>query len=240
MTVHDSGAVFSSFPTTQALQGTLPVQSAAAGTPLARPLMPRLDMANPSASSVVQGAPISPNFVPSLRLPQHAATGAVLAESVTVPAAPQDIADAVSVDNIHAPRSPSETETRPSLEVRRQQQPLQRAVPPRRYFVFTMLKKNLDEKLGICFQEADAVDGGMEVKQINDTAGDASEILLAARWNEDIMTTFPENRLQPGDVAYMLHDGTSFNKDAISSVLPNTLDIWIVFYRNEVEQAERC
>jgi hypothetical protein len=82
--------------------------------------------------------------------------------------------------------------------------------------------------------------GGLEVKQINDTAGDAPEIRLAARWNEDIMTISPQNRLQPGDVAYMLLDGTSFNKDAIYSVLPNTLDIRIVFYRNEVEKAERC
>jgi hypothetical protein len=82
--------------------------------------------------------------------------------------------------------------------------------------------------------------GGLEVKQINDTAGDALEIRLAARWNEDIMTISPQNRLQPGDVAYMLLDCTSFNKDAIYSVLPNTLDIRIVFFRNEVEKAERC
>lgn len=168
-----------------------------------------------------------------------------------MPAAPQDTADEDSMEDIHAPRSPSETGSKPSLEERRQQQPLEGAAPPRevesprlvagalpldvhrRYFVFNMLRKSLDEKLGISFQEADAVDGGMEVKQINDTRGDASEIRLAARWNEAMLTTFPENRLQPGDVAYKLHDGTPFNKDAIYSVLPNTLDIWIVFYREE-------
>lgn len=192
--------------------------------------------------------------MPSLRLPQPGATTEpILAEVIAIPTAPQDTATAHedSMEDIPAPKNLSGTESKPFLEQQRQQQPLEAeemesphlyagTLPldvqrlRRRYFVFNMLRKSLDEKLGISFQEADGVDGGMEVKQINDARGDASENrLLAARWNEAMLTTFPENALQPGDVAYKLHDGAPFNKDAIYSVLPNTLDIWIVFYREE-------
>lgn len=145
------------------------------------------------------------------------------------------------------PRNHSETESEPLPEQQQpQQQPLKAKVSPlevetspldaealplgarRRYFVFNMVRKSLDEKLGISFQESDALDGGMEVLKIEASVG-----LLAARWNEAVLTAFPENTLQPGDVAYKLHDGTPCNKDAIYSLLRNTLDIWIVFYREE-------
>lgn len=144
------------------------------------------------------------------------------------------------------PKNNSETESEPLPEQHMQQQTLKAKVSPRevetspldaeslplgahrRYFVFNMARKSLDEKLGISFQGSDAFDGGMEVLKIEASVGP-----LAARWNEAVLTTFPENTLQPGDVAYKLHDGTPCNKDAIYSLLRSTLDIWIVFYREE-------
>ena len=81
---------------------------------------------------------------------------------------------------------------------------------------------------------------GLEVKQMNDIAGDASGIRLAAWWTEDIMTTSPQLFAAWRRAAYMLLDGTSRNKGAIYSVLPDALDIWIVFCRHEVERSGRC
>eukprot|EP00930_Biecheleria_cincta_P022710 TRINITY_DN16545_c2_g6_i1.p1 TRINITY_DN16545_c2_g6~~TRINITY_DN16545_c2_g6_i1.p1 ORF type:complete len:520 (+),score=95.27 TRINITY_DN16545_c2_g6_i1:74-1561(+) len=213
---------------------------------------PAMPSANSAVQAPTQGA-IRPNFVPNLRLPQPAATAEAGPGVVGTPAAPHDTADEDSMGDFPAPKNQSETDSelsqrqqRPCLEQQpappreAESPPLDAAALPlgvhRRYFVFHMMRKRLDEKLGISFQEVVGVDAGMEVTKIIDTiedAGKASGKLLAAQWNEAMHATFPENALQPGDVAYKLQDGSPFNKDAIYSVLPNTLDIWIVFYREE-------
>ena len=70
-----------------------------------------------------------------------------------------------------------------------------------------------------------ASDGGMVIQNI-----DTSPLKLAAQWNKGVRDTFPDNILQPGDVAHRLKDGKPFCKEEVNVVL-QAQDIWIAFYR---------
>ena len=96
---------------------------------------------------------------------------------------------------------------------------------PRRYFVFNVMRQNPGQKLGITFVPSTASDGGMVIQNI-----DTSPLKLAAQWNKGVRDTFPDNILQPGDVAHRLKDGKPFCKEEVNVVL-QAQDIWIAFYR---------
>ena len=87
------------------------------------------------------------------------------------------------------------------------------------------MRQNPGQNLGITFVLATASDGGMVIQNI-----DTSPLKLAAQWSKGVQDTFPDNILQPGDVAHRLKDGKFFCKEAVNVVL-QVQDIWIAFFR---------